>query len=195
MLFVLTKPSLHLSLHFDGIRLHRDRVAEFEGGVEAFAKACSVHIAKETGFQVEIVEKRHYVLVDLIESEATLEDAAVPELGTVLLETGNCIALALWRAGSAADKLNVLAAVSQASGVNSAARSTGGRSYRECLLEYKASATAHVGFKPARTGKYLLHAEGHGRPRCVMVACNLDDGSCVCYHGKKSLSLTLERLK
>ena len=79
VLFVLTKPSLHLSLHFDGIRLHRDRVAEFEGGVEAFAKACSVHIAKETGFQVEIVEKRHYVLVDLIESEATLEDAAVPE--------------------------------------------------------------------------------------------------------------------
>ena len=92
VLFVLTKPSLHLSLHFDGIRLHRDRVAEFEGGVEACAKACSVHIAKETGFQVEIVEKRHYVLVALIESEATQEDAAVPELGTVLLETGNCTA-------------------------------------------------------------------------------------------------------
>ena len=178
VLFVLEKATPHLSLHFDGLRVHRDRCAQ-SGGVEALAEASSEHIARETGFAVEIVEKKHHVLFDMIKNKAEHEEAKVGESCEVLLAEGNCIPLALWRADSEAIKQQVLTALDRSSGVNLAARSVGGRSYRECFLEYKVSATPQVGFQPTRTGSYLVHAEWHGRPHCIMARCNVEEDSCV----------------
>ncbi len=94
------RPLRHLSLHFDGIRVDRQRVlAEAEGGSEEdgirlLLANLTAEVARQTGYNIEVVEKRHEYLLDKLRRHAgrTKLDVDIPPR---LLEDGNCIPLAI----------------------------------------------------------------------------------------------------
>ena len=66
--FLRQQPVSHLSLHFDGIRLNCDyrTVADEPQDVEVLMRRCEVHIAKQTGFEVQFKVKKHQYFSELI---------------------------------------------------------------------------------------------------------------------------------
>ena len=63
--FVRQRPVTHLSLHYDGIRINK----KLPCAMSEFCARCSDHIAKETGFLVNIREKEHHYLFNPQEQE------------------------------------------------------------------------------------------------------------------------------
>jgi len=88
--FVRQRPVSHLSLHYDGIRIDK----EPPGQVSEFRARCTDHIVKETGFIVNIREKEHHYLFDLLKSSS----GSISHVDTVhegFVRPGNCVPTAL----------------------------------------------------------------------------------------------------
>ena len=92
------KQTNHLSLHFDGVRVDRERVGKEDAvdGLTAMINNGQAHIKAETGFSVMLAEKVHTTIAcSLMGLRATT--AASPTLtdDSVLLKGGNCILLSI----------------------------------------------------------------------------------------------------
>lgn len=64
----------HMSLHFDGIRIHKSACHQTGGAsasdgidVAGICRQCEAAIMEETGYRVTIVEKKHYALCELLD--------------------------------------------------------------------------------------------------------------------------------
>ncbi|CAK0861021.1 unnamed protein product [Prorocentrum cordatum] len=155
--WVLMQPVMHLSLHFDGVRINRDAVFARHTTVADYAAGASAYIAQETGFVVKIKEKTHPTVEEALISCTAwrpLEAAAAPG---DLQKPGNGILLALWRCGDARASASVLSLAGASSVENNAASVEKGRTYGECCLSHKVSVAPHLGFDAREDGHYLLH--------------------------------------
>eukprot|EP00435_Cladocopium_sp_Y103_P028911 s785_g7.t1 len=88
--FLETLKPLHLSLHFDGVRVSLPG----DYCVRDICKACESHIQTSTGFRVSIREKQHRTVLQSIEQKSTQE----PRMTTnqcQLEKYGNCIPAAI----------------------------------------------------------------------------------------------------
>ena len=88
--FVPMQSSEHVSLHYDGIRVHLPPIID----VDDFCKECASHIARETGFVVRIRPKYHMDFLALVKCRAT-STATLPGIDAVFLAHGNCIPAAV----------------------------------------------------------------------------------------------------
>ncbi|CAK0791818.1 unnamed protein product [Prorocentrum cordatum] len=167
--WVLMQPVMHLSLHFDGVRINRDAVFARHTTVADYAAGASAYIAQETGFVVKIKEKTHPTVEEALISCTAwrpLEAAAAPG---DLQKPGNGILLALWRCGDARVSASVLSLAGASSVENNAASVEKGGTYGECCLSHKVSVAPHLGFDAREDGHYLLHLDGDGSPSCALL--------------------------
>ena len=70
----------HMSLHLDGARILRVPNVS----AQALCEEPTGHIAAKTGFQLQIVDTRHFTVLELLQKEAFAPD-------DVLRQHGNCI--------------------------------------------------------------------------------------------------------
>ncbi|CAK0822362.1 unnamed protein product [Prorocentrum cordatum] len=152
----------HLSLHYDGLMINPEAVADDE----TFAADCQGAILRATGFDVSIVRKTLHTFLELVKLNGTHARAPFPVLPKSLLKNGNCIPAALATATQRQQAIGRLASASNA--VNKAAERKGYRTYEE------ASSMCDVHLHPLRTpeqrlaeGWHLLHVENNGLQHCV----------------------------
>jgi len=183
-----------LSLHHDGLRIN-EAVALSLGGdsIPAFCASSAKAIERETGFPVDIVQKKHYSFLErLSRREPGRSPSPVPD--PLLLKGGNCIPLALWRLratlGAAADALWSADFLSA-----EVAMSSGLRQYRECFAKGKLRCDQHLGFDPRAAGAYLLHCESRGSPHCVAVLVSEPMLNATVYDGEFAWVIPLPELR
>ena len=68
------------------------------------------------------------------------------------------------------------------------------RTYRECQSMLQVKLLPHLGVDCLRTGLWLLHSEGNGKPHCIALRL-LADASCNIYDGNKGLTSCLSDIK
>ena len=174
--FVLQLPVRHLSLHFDGIRLD----ADFPGTVEDYCKQCCEHIANETGFVVNIREKKHYSFLELIPKKAC-ESTVLDGKDEVLDRPGNCIAGAVYDLLGESERGQLLIHLKNTElPANVVAANRCVRSYAEVQRVTQVSMVPCMGFNLSLPGKYLLHTEAGGRPHCISVQAQFKDAKLHC---------------
>ena len=181
----------HLSLHYDGVRVDRPRVAATHESVQAFCDAAAVHIAEQTGFAVDIIEKQHFYFLELLERAATGRKAFSNEgdSGALLDADGNCIPAGIHYLG--ASPVDILNALATPSSWNDTAQSNKARSYRECGNEYKVLMEPHFGFSPMTSGSYIIHSEPRGRPHGAACKYDAESKECVVFFQGHEMQLPL----
>ena len=155
----------HVSLHYDGVRIsHMDSMS-----VETICRKSEAYIQRKTGFDVRIREKLHSLVLQSLKANASTGAPLFAE-GHNLRKPGNCIphALACLEA-PAEDAAKTLADWTDQRNVYMEQR--GSRTYKQCsdifACDLEAAIVKDVTTIPS--GKYLLHCENGGRPRCVAV--------------------------
>jgi hypothetical protein len=156
----------HLSLHFDGIRLNSD-LKSWANQQQQFLQECEHHIRTETGFTVSIVEKKHSVMLELLEAAST-RTTHLSEVPRLLLQPGNSIPCACWHLLDDDQKQTLMDSLTACSRENSYSQDRGVRSYKQ--LPQKLMPV--YGLPPPETTRFLLHVERQCRPRCVAVVCD-----------------------
>ena len=169
--YLFTLDLQHLSLHFDGCRVQAHSL-----DVAAVCQSSSEWIAKETGFQVVIKQKKHFLFLELLKSEGKiLETMSLPSSFRI---SANgilaCLAFVADRWNSVAEWLERHPA--------DVAGDQKHRSYKECLEAVDATLAASVGCNLEKTGKYLLHAEHDGSP--VVLGCVVTEDACKVLAGR-----------
>ena len=178
-------PLDHLSLHYDGVRIHGGLPAD----VGKLCKECSDFIAQETGFLVNIKEKKHESAVDAILSHAT-STTAIPNIPAVYLAKGNCIVYALrCLVGESGAVDKHLADGSAEDNLRAASR--GHRSYASVAALYDTHLLPTYGREIHGAGRYLLHCEPEGRPHCVAVEVLPGAEKCFVFIGSRRIAMTL----
>jgi len=191
-MWVLRSPVRHLSLHFDGIRLDKRRIAAADGTIEEFNAEAARHIAKESGFQVAIEEKLHRSFMELITSRTTFEEAPISSANRHLMNAGNCIPRALWRCAPEGKANEIIELARENSIQNRASASKKCRSYRECCTEYNVHVTPHVGMRLLASGVYLIHSEGSGEPHCAAMRYTHASKQCEVFENEKLYKMQLK---
>ncbi len=85
----------HLPLHYDGIRVDRERV-QADGSTDVMCKNSTAAIFAGTGYKVTVVEKHHHFCLELLrvrEAEGSRQSEAIDPL----LQDGNCIPMSIAR--------------------------------------------------------------------------------------------------
>ncbi len=167
-----TRPVSHLSLHFDGVRVDRQRVlAEADGAPEADAlKVLLTNLETtarvRTGYEIGVVQKKHDYLIDKIRGHPGRErrDIHIPPL---LLEDGNCIPLAI--AAVRQDHDNVVAALHGVALEAHTGSSAKARSYRCSMALSKVCLRASFDLGRLQDGHWVIHTESDGRAHCFGV--------------------------
>ena len=174
---VRSKPTRHLSLHFDGVMVDKDRV----GDPSKFQAEAEGAILDQTSYPIKLELKKHSLVLALIKETATAaDDIAVPK---TLLKDGNCIPAAV---GHALQRLSAVnAEVSKNTATNKQAETEKTRSYKAVQLQLRCQLTPCLSSTFA-SGAYLLHAENGGRPHCVGFTCD-QGGNCSLFDGKRKL--------
>jgi hypothetical protein len=179
-----TKPA-HLSHHYDGLRLDLatikayrptgDNVAladDSQTDVQLFMRRSEQLILDKTGFKVELKNKVHKCLGELLDIHASTTDA--PFLIDELLRHGNCIPLAICRllnlitvTADILEKLNDGMTSSQLDTLSS-------RSYKFCQRVFCVNLMGSMNMTNLENSEWLIHAAGRkGRPSCM--ACKFDE--------------------
>ena len=157
----------HLSLHFDGVRVHKDQ----SGDVQAYCKKHMDHIALVTGFAVTIKAKESFYFADLIRKYASSKENC--DIDDLFKKPGNCIPTALGHlTGEFAELKRILNDADNP--VNAYAGSRSCRTYQQVQTMTKHTLIPHVGFAADRCGNYLLHFEHNGNPHCVAASVSED---------------------
>ena len=160
----------HVSLHFDGLRIHRSAFGDKP--VDAVCRECEEAIASATGFKVSIVEKKHECFRDICRAKGQLDTRQ--SFNGVLSNSGNCIlrAMAYLYPNKRSNIFDVLSGDTEA---NKQAVEHGSRSYSAVIQAMQLHAVPCLGFGVRDPGKYLLHVENNGRPHCI--ACEACDNN------------------
>ncbi|CAE6926624.1 ABCB1 [Symbiodinium sp. CCMP2592] len=146
----------HLSLHFDGMRLHGHK---WDKTTEDLCKFFSEEIKAETGFQVNIVEKKHYWFASACFTKHPVEE--VPTDTPVLMEDGNCILLAVSHLRPDLME-SLLTYLSTDAEENAAAKQNGTRSYSQVFTAVGIYAVPTIGLAIETPGNYIIHSENEG---------------------------------
>ena len=162
----------HLSLHFDGIRVDKAVVVS----IEQLRTDIEQAVKEKTGFTVSVVEKKHKLLIELLES-----DGAHLDTPHDLVITGNCIPLAMYRILPSEFRRPIIDRVGESPLVGGALH----RSYSDFLPESLSPQCGlylepSVGYTINGPGEYLLHSEMDGCPHCIAVTVVECDGSLQC---------------
>jgi hypothetical protein len=185
--FILEKDVKHLSLHFDGVRVDKERCGG-DSGVQQFLRACEDHIEKSTGYHVELAVKKHVCFRTILMGLCNGVSANMSEL---LKSQGNCIYAALFYLDCGVDDITALVSRPHPSNVTS--KKNGFRSYREVCrdLGIVLSPSLALNFEAAK--KYLLHLEGDGNPHCVGIE-YINENSLTVYDQNMFFSMTASDL-
>ena len=177
----------HLSLHFDGVRVGR-----FSSEVEIsnICQEAMDAIKEKTGFEVNIVEKHHYLFRQLCRTPA--ESVEEPVAYEDLHLQGNCIPLAIARLMP--EKLSDIKKVLEASNhKNKEAAQRGSRCYSSVLTSLNIAVTPEHELNIEDKGKYLLHTDHDGNPHCL--ACQVGDNGLVSlWDGRYKTTMLLDQL-
>eukprot|EP00435_Cladocopium_sp_Y103_P008302 s3962_g2.t1 len=152
----------HLSLHFDGVRVNADIAPD----MDVFLRDCECHIQKSTGFNVSIRVKTHAHFLELLSK--TIIASAIADLPADLERRPNCILCSLWHLCSQADKEEILSMVGDGdSSQNAYADERRHRTYKQCFEVLGFHAEPLARWSHLESGRYLIHSENNGDPRCV----------------------------
>ena len=150
----------HISLQFDGADiLMRPFPPNFKTGAEEAIKT-------RTGYEVNIVEKRHEFFIDaIIDKAAEVERYTHPPQTSVLYDQGNCIILAIYRHVGDVDVYNTYCEVAMSKPLSGKKV----RSYRDCVDYTKCCELSPVDVGSLKVGgRYLIHADGRSEePHCL----------------------------
>ena len=157
--FITSERVQHLSLHYDGVRV------QYNEPISNVAELCqdiTLHVAKETGFTVQLKEKKHYPLFAMMHSLSKVQDTTSVALPDILKQDGQCIPVALQTLGRLHSGI--------VRDLESASTTVANRSYRDVLAMSKIGvACISLGISMDSEGDYLLHAENDGLPHCVAI--------------------------
>jgi hypothetical protein len=186
--FILQGDVKHLSLHFDGVRLDKERCGGDEG-VEDFLRKSEQHILQVTHYHVDLAVKRHSFFLQII---TNIEQSSNQDIDDVLLQRGNCIYAALFHLR--VERCQILPILARSHPINAATLKTGFRCYRDVGrdLGIHLSPTLDRNFEMGK--KYLLHLEGEGNPHCVGIE-YVKDGLVIVFHLKKAFSMSIPELE
>jgi hypothetical protein len=104
--FIVKGDVKHLSLHFDGVRVDKERCGG-DMGVEQFLRDCALHIQESTGYHVDLAVKRHVCFRTVLIDMGNGSNAGISEL---LISRGNCIYAALFHLDCGRDEIPGLVA-------------------------------------------------------------------------------------
>ena len=177
----------HLSLHFDGVRVGR---LSSEVEVSQLCQEAKEAIKEKTGFEVNIIEKHHYLFRQLCRTPA--ESVEQPMTDEDLHKHGNCIPLAIARLMP--EKISDIKKLLQENNhKNKEAAQRGSRCYSSVLRYLSIAVTAEHELNIEDKGRYLLHTEHDGNPHCL--ACQVDDNCLVTvWDGVYKTTMLLDQL-
>ena len=158
----------HLSLHYDGIRVC------LPGDVDV-AEVCRTserYIAEKLAFQVHIVQKKHYYVLDMLHNAAQgLEAVEFGERQQQMLGDGNCIPLSLCCLDPA-HAVKCSALLDRPSPRSALAyRDVAKATDINLIVQYWAMEDEWCQLGP---GSYLMHVEGRSGGHCVAIQVSLD---------------------
>ncbi len=165
--YLSTLDLTHLSLHFDGVRVEGRRNIN----VEEICRHSEDWIGKETGFNVNIKEKKHMLFQELLAQRG--EVSCRIELNPIFKESRNCIFACL---AFLTGKQVVIEEWLSKQHEDDESRALKWRSYKECFLAAQSSGVPVLGCEAHETGKYILHCEHDGLP--LAVGCVTEADSC-----------------
>ena len=176
--FILESSVLHLSLHYDGVRVS----AESLGLIDEFCDECERHIAQTTGFHVKIREKKHEYFMDMLVRLAVAgSDTDVPEN---MLTEGDCILCSVYNlTGKPETLLQFLQNAKHEFNVYRLTRKV--RTYQQVAKISDHTFVPMLGCHTKTVPISLLHFEHDGNPHCVAVRYNLLDASYEITDGNK----------
>ena len=155
----------HISLQFDGAEIAmRPFPMDFKQSTESY-------VAKKTGFNVNLVEKTHKFLLELVISDPeSIERIGLPDANSPLYEDGNCILLALYLLGGDRDMCGTYEEVARCRKMNGAPV----RSYMDCISYIGGCSLSLVRESDLKIGgKYIIHADGKAaEPHCLPLYIN-----------------------
>ncbi len=164
---IKSKPTTHLSLHFDGVRVDKTRVQLEGGDTDQFCRFLETAIKQDTGYEVHLVVKEHLSCLQLVAKACPDPQKLVQPDDHMLLKVGNSIPCAL----GAVLGIDLLVGKLTAAGQGDGYKPPGGvRSYREvaalagCTLSPAATWT-----KGQSTGSWLVHTFLAGKPHCFIM--------------------------
>lgn len=162
----------HLSLHFDGVRI--STVSELD--VDQLCRDSEQYVERVTGFQIQIREKKHKNIVQLLKDKAAVVKDPRFDAAHVLRQPGNCIphSIACLQTIESA-KEDLLASADDPLNVHM--RQRGCRTYAQCVDMLGCNlcpSLLPVGDLP--DGAFLLHSENGGLPHCVAVYRSMEEG-------------------
>ena len=153
--FLTAKPTKHLSLHYDGVRV---QFGEAIGNTVELCKDIGLHVARETGFAIRVKEKVHSTFFSLLQAKSEAPSTSSVGMPAPLRADGQCIFAAL----------HMLGRLPGEALANLRPSVVATRTYVDALSQAK------VGVKDIslglvmKTGAHcLIHAENGGRPHCV----------------------------
>ena len=161
--FIKKSPFQHLSLHFGGVMVDKDRCQRNMD----FGKEAAAAIEEATGFRVDLVQKVQQTLLQGLRSFASLVTEVEDPSGAMntIIEMDLIIPLAL------ADTCSNYGAVL---GICMENRSTTSKTYRRWLEFHSGVLTngdliwlPRFGLIIPDSGPFVLHTDGEGRPTCI----------------------------
>ena len=181
---------LHVSLHFDGMRVSRNAIVD----IPQFCKSCEKEIEEKVLFKVKIVQKIGRDFLSAARENAT----AVPprqSLPDICTRAGNCIPCALWHIAPILRETIVSSLKDANSDANKEAAEVGYRSYRSANVLYKADLESSLGLPHDKVQSFMLHAEGKGRPHCVAVQFSSKRDTVMIFDAKEGFRVSAEQFQ
>ena len=170
----------HVSLHFDGLRVDRARVALEPGDGTCIANTCAhlaARVKEQTGYSVVLVAKEHLTFVEALDAEpAPSREPAAPES---MLDSANCIPLALATVTKEENRWHLFAA----EGAGAGART---RAYRDVAADFGVRLEPALSMDDLRPGCWLVHSDNQGMPHCVGLDFQSSDVCILHWKGKQS---------
>ena len=155
----------HISLQFGGAEI---AIRSFHMG---FKKSAENFIDEKTGFKVNLVEKTHKFLLDLVICDAeSIERIGIPDAMSPLYEQGNCILLSLYLLEGDTDICGAYAEIAICRKISGAPV----RSYSDCISYIGGCALTPVSESDLEIGgEYIIHADGRAtEPHCLPLHIN-----------------------
>ena len=150
----------HISLQFDGAEISmRPFPMDFKCSAEKF-------ISEKTGFKVNLVEKTHKFLLDLVSCDAeSIGRIQVPDARSPLYEQGNSVLLAMYILEGDIDMCSTYEEIATCRPISGRPV----RSYFDCVSYIGGCALSPVLESDLKIGgKYIIHADGRGaEPSCL----------------------------
>ena len=151
------KTGTHLSLHFDGVRVDKNRCKEY-GGEAEICRALEKVVKDTTGYDVGLAIKHHDDLRTMVKHLP--DTGATPITDHLLLRTGNCIPLAI---AALTDTVEAVTA-SVAASDGDRTRPPSSRTYREASELLQVQLAPFLSVDDLEEGKWLVHCEAAGTP-------------------------------